>query len=382
MLENLSCASEGAKLFREMANGLPLIVWVHDRTGAQEMVNDTFCEFFGVTRDEMRGGSWQALMHPDDADAYRSTFLRALEEKIPFHDEVRVRRGDGQWRWIESWGRPRWTETGEYAGMIGTSADITERKEAENVAKQSQAALEEADRRKDMYLAMLGHELRNPISAIANAIELVKLRQGKDMILDRAAGMLSRQTAHMTRLVDGLLDIARIASGAIDLRIERLDLDLLVSQAIDDRRPGFHDAGVALEVRRSGAPAWIRADRSRVTQIVDNLLGNACKFTPGGGRIEVSLETGAANHAVLSVRDSGVGIGQDMLGSIFEPFNRGSQKFAPRGETGLGLGLAVVKQLVELQGGTISATSDGVGRGASFTVSFPLAESETDPAPE
>lgn len=380
MLENLSDTTDGAQLFREMTNGLPLIVWVHDHTGAQEMVNDTFCEFFGVTREEMRGGRWQALMHPDDADGYRDAFVQALEQQTPFHREVRVRRGDSAWRWIESWGRPRWTGAGEFAGIIGTSADITERKDAENALKQAQEALEEADRRKDMYLAMLGHELRNPISAIANATELVKHRQGTDMVLERAAGVLSRQTTHMTRLVDGLLDIARIASGGIDLRMERFDLDLLVAQTADDRRPLVRDARLVLDVRRAGTPVWVRADRSRVTQIVDNLLGNACKFTPDGGSIEVMVATDA-RYAVLSVRDSGVGIAADTLDSIFEPFHRGGTRFGQRGESGLGLGLTVVKQLVELQGGTIAAASDGVGHGARFTVRFPIAEHGQAPRP-
>ena len=187
---------ESEARFRTMADGLPLFIWVHGPSGEQEMVNRTFCEYFGLTREDARGGRWQMLLHPDDAEAYTRTFRECTRERRPFHAQARVKRVDQEWRWIESWGTPRFTPGGEFRGFVGASADITERKAAEEQLRQ-------ADRRKDEFLAILAHELRNPLAAVRNASELIGLVAAESDRLSRAHRVLERQSAHMSRLIDG-----------------------------------------------------------------------------------------------------------------------------------------------------------------------------------
>ena len=354
--------------FREMADGLPLIVWVHDEDGAQELVNETFCEYFGVTREEMKGGRWEILMHPEDANGYKSEFLACVEERRPFHALVRVMRGDGAWRWIESWGRPRFTSDGTFRGFVGTSLDVTERREAEQ-------RLRESDRRKDEFLAMLGHELRNPLAAIQNASELLELVRAHPERVLRAQRVLQRQSAHMSRLIDGLLEVSRISRGKIHIERRVLDLRGVLEVVLHDRAPHVADRGLDLKTLLPEEPLWVEGDDVRLVQVFDNLMGNALKFTEAPGRIIVKLRA-EDRWAVVSVRDTGVGIHPEMLSRVFEPFQQEAQGVA-RAAGGLGLGLALVKGLVELHGGQVLAHSEGAGTGAEMSVRLPLAKPPT-----
>jgi PAS domain S-box-containing protein len=173
-----------------MADGLPLIVWQHDAEGNLEFVNQTFCEYFGVRREEMREGRWQALTHPDDVQAYANEFMACVRERRSFHQEVRVCREDGQWRWMESWARPRLSQEGAYLGHIGTSADVTEHKRAEE-------ALREQDKRKDEFLATLAHELRNPLAPIRTGLEVMKLAKSDAALMESTRQMMQRQTEQL-----------------------------------------------------------------------------------------------------------------------------------------------------------------------------------------
>lgn len=360
-------------LFREMANGLPLIVWVHDAAGDQVMVNDTFCEFFGVTREEMKGGHWQMLMHPEDAEPYTKEFFACVRDRVPFHAEVRVKRADGQWRWIESWARPRFSKSGDYRGFVGTSADVTEKKQAVE-------RLRESDRRKNDYLAMLGHELRNPLAAIQNATEVVKLSKPGEANLNRAAAVLARQAAHMSGLVEGLLELSRIARGKITLDRQALDVRQVLAGVIEDRNAEIAACGLELHEDVGSEPMWVLCDRVRIAQVFDNLLGNALKFTPTPGSITIVLQQ-ENDHAVVSIRDTGIGIRPATLLEIFAPFHQEDQDVkAGDGGLGLGLGLAVAKTLVELHDGTVEARSAGLGLGAEFLLRLPLTAERPDPS--
>jgi PAS domain S-box-containing protein len=241
--------------------------------------------------------------------------------------------------------------------------DITER-------KRHAEQLREADRRKDEFLAMLGHELRNPLAAIRNATELLKLIASEDRRLQRVRDVLERQSAHMTRLIDGLLEVSRIARGKIHLDRETLDLRQIIDGALESRIPQIEARRLELGVHLPPQPLWVQGDPVRLTQIVDNLLANAIKFTDAPGTIHVMLheETGSA---VIRVRDTGVGIRPQMLDRLFEPFQQDTQDLA-RAAGGLGLGLALAKGLVELHGGTIEAHSAGPGTGAEFVVRLAL----------
>jgi signal transduction histidine kinase len=242
--------------------------------------------------------------------------------------------------------------------------------------RRAESALRESNERKDEFLAMLGHELRNPLAAIRNATELMKLVAPGDSRLQRAHGVLDRQSAHMTRLIDGLLEVSRIARGKIRLNRDTLEARDVVHGVLHDRRPQARALGLQLADDLPPEPVWIHADHVRVAQVLDNLLGNAIKFTDAGGSIRVLLDVDRGDpdrgSAVFRVRDTGIGIRPEALEGIFDPFQQETQELA-RSSGGLGLGLALAKGLVELHGGTIEAHSAGPGTGAEFEVRLPLA---------
>ncbi len=354
---------ESEERFRVMADSLALLVWVHGTDGAQEFVNQRACEFFGLTREEMRGARWEQLVHPDDYERYVGTFRAALAGRQPFQEVARVRRADGEWRWVESWGRPRFSGSGEFTGLVGASADVTDRLAVEQ-------ALRDADRRKNEFLATLAHELRNPLAAIRSAVDVVRAAVPVAGQASGALQILDRQVAHMVRQVDDLLDVSRISRGRIELRREPTDLVRVVQQAIEAFEVGSR--AHALEVLVPGHPLYVNGDATRLGQVVGNLLSNALKFGGSAGRIQVTV-LADQGHAVLRVRDEGIGIAPDHLDRIFDMF---TQLDTPPevGRSGLGVGLSLVRTLVEQHGGTVRASSAGPGRGAEFTVRLPLSE--------
>ena len=362
---------ESEERFRAMADGLPLIVWVHDAHGQQQFVNRTFLEFFGVTEAEMKGEHWQVLMHPQDAQAYTAEFLACTREHRPFHAEVRVKDARGEWRTIESWGRPRFSAAGEFLGMVGTSADVTERRRMEQT-------LREADRRKDEFLAMLGHELRNPLAAISAAMEIFRRVLPGDAEIQGVRASTERQVAILRRLVDDLLDSARISTGKIRLQRKPVCMQDVLHAAIDSSRPYIGARKHELVIEQAGEPLIVSGDELRLVQVLSNLLHNAARYTPEAGRIRVTLER-EGTEAVARVRDNGIGIAPDMLEQVFELFVQGSEA-ASRSRRGLGLGLTLVKRLVELHGGSVSARSQGSGQGSEFVVRLPLASGLARPA--
>jgi signal transduction histidine kinase len=232
-------------------------------------------------------------------------------------------------------------------------------------------ALREADRRKDEYLAILSHELRNPLAPIRSAVFLLERADPASEGARRARGVIARQVGHLARMVDDLLDVSRVARGAIDLRRARMDLADLVARAGEDHSPLLAEAGIALEVEVPDHPVPIDGDSTRLAQVLGNILQNSAKFTARGGRVTLSLDT-AGSEALIRIRDTGVGIAPELLGHVFEPFVQEERTLA-RSRGGLGLGLPLVKGLVELHGGSVEARSDGEGAGAEITVRLPLA---------
>ncbi|WP_433926409.1 ATP-binding protein [Sorangium cellulosum] len=238
--------------------------------------------------------------------------------------------------------------------------------------KQTQDALREADRRKDEFLAMLAHELRNPLAPLLNAVELLRIAGPATPVVERARSIMDRQIGHMTRLVDDLLDISRISRGKIALCAERLDLVELARAAALDYRPLLEARGVRFELALPAEPVWLRADATRLTQAIGNLLQNASKFTDGGGSVRLSVVPDRGRGVVsVEVADTGIGIDPAILERIFEPFTQADRSLA-RSRGGLGLGLALVKGVVELHGGAVRAASAGVGRGAQIAITLPL----------
>jgi two-component system CheB/CheR fusion protein len=252
---------------------------------------------------------------------------------------------------------------GEYHGRVWHYRDISARKQAEE-------RLKEADRRKDEFLSVLSHELRNPLAPIRTSLYVLEHADPASESAKRSMSVIERQVTQLARLVDDLLDVTRITQGRLQVRRERLDLRALVRSAADDHRPIFIANGVRLETRLPSQSIWVQADSVRMSQVVGNLLSNAVKFTPRGGWVQLSLELEGAG-AVLRVRDNGIGIDPEVLGRLFQPFSQAMQTLE-RIRGGLGLGLTLVKGLVELHEGTVEATSGGFGKGAELTVRLPV----------
>lgn len=229
--------------------------------------------------------------------------------------------------------------------------------------------LQEANRRKDEFLAMLAHELRGPLVPLRNGLRVLDQRLEGDEQIDRSLQMMERQVGHLARIVDELLDVARFDTGRIELRQELLDLARLVREAVEDHRPRMEAAGLELVTGISDTPIWVEGDATRLAQVVDSLLDNAVKFTPPDGRVEVRLPA-QGDDAVLTVSDTGVGIGAELLPHVFEAFSQ-ADRSAARASGGLGLGLTVARGMVELHGGSIEAASEGEGQGAELTVRLP-----------
>jgi PAS domain S-box-containing protein len=368
--------AESERRFKTLADGSPVLLWVNGPEGC-EFVNRAYLDFVGLETDlEVRGFDWSQFVHPDDRDPYVAAYMEAFGTRSTFRAEFRFRRADGQWRWLRSEATPR-IENELFVGYVGASVDITERKRAEE-------ALREADQRKDAFLAILAHELRNPLAPLRTGIELLRVAGDRPGALGRVLPVLERQVAHMVRLIDDLLDVSRITSGKIQLQRQPTSLADLVNSAIDANRAAIEAAGLRLSVSLPDAPCLVDVDPTRFVQVLSNVLNNSTKFTDAGGSIAVAaVVDGSVSPPQLSVSvtDSGAGISASTLPHIFEFFVQGETP--GRGKSGLGIGLGLARQLMEMHGGTIEARSDGVGRGSAFTIRLPALTLESvRPSPE
>jgi CheY-like chemotaxis protein len=260
---------------------------------------------------------------------------------------------------------PRFGDDGELAGYVGATVDITERRDAED-------ALRVADRHKDEFLAMLAHELRNPLAPIRNASEVLALRYSGDPQAAAPLAMLRRQSDHLARLLDDLLDVTRIAQGRITLKQEPLEIGAVVEQAIETVTALAEGKSQTIRVAREGAPLYVSGDRARLVQTITNVLQNAVKFTGDDAEIIVALRD-AGPDLELTVRDNGIGIAPDLLPRVFDLFVQ-SERTPDRSQGGLGIGLSVVKRLVEMHGGAVAVESQGTGRGTTVTIRLPRIE--------
>lgn len=319
-------------------------------------------------------------LHPDDRVATTAAFAAAIDplQRNLYDVEYRtVGKEDGVIRWIAAKGRAIFDENGRCTRVLGTAIDITRRKATETSLKESEArlhvameALKDADRNKDVFLATLGHELRNPLATLRNAMTLLERGRDNAAMSDRATQIMRRQVEQLVRLTDELLDVSRISLGKIDLRREVLVLNSVLTQAAEACAPSIELAGQTLELSVPDLSATVYGDSARLVQLFGNLIGNASKFTPEGGRIDVVARVDASS-VVTSVKDSGIGLAADQLDAIFEPFAQLENPIG-RSNNGLGIGLALAKQLVDMHGGNIEARSAGLGHGSEFVVRLPL----------
>jgi PAS domain S-box-containing protein len=353
---------ESEDRFRTMADSVPVLIWMNGPSGC-EYVNREYLRFIGQAMDDVLGMQWSASLHPDDADAYLSAYRQASDARLPFESQVRMRNGFGEYRWLKSAGLPRFTRDGTFLGYVGCSLDITD-------VKKSEEALQDADRRKNEFLAVLAHELRNPLAPISNALQLIGLAGDNKTLLERAMSIMERQVTQMARLIDDLLDVSRITRNKLTLRQHSFELETAINNAVDASRPLIERAGHTLTVSLPESPVIVHGDLARLSQVFSNLLNNAAKYTPSGGQIIVTM-TRDSNQAAVSVRDTGIGISSDKIAHVFEMFMQGDTSLE-RQHGGLGIGLTLVERLIKLHGGQVEAKSDGLNRGSEFVVRLPI----------
>lgn len=314
--------------------------------------------------------TWSSAVLPEDLATQERILRETLAQGSRSNREFRIRRADdGKVRHIQSVEIGRRDADGVVQSIIGTNLDITDRVEAEDRLQRLAGELFEADRRKDEFIAMLAHELRNPLAPIRLGIEFLK-QISADSNQQSTLDMLARQVGQMVRLVDDLLDVSRISRGKIQLKKERIDLASIVKQAVEANQLNVDAARHTLTVECPDFAIPIDADPVRLSQVIGNLFNNSCKFTPAGGRIDLSLSV-EGTDSVIRLRDNGIGMSQEQITKIFDMFAQVDNSLG-RSQSGLGIGLTLVKALVELHGGTVEAYSDGLGRGSEFTVRIPL----------
>jgi PAS domain S-box-containing protein len=355
---------ETEKQFRTLADSIPQQVWMARPDGHRFWFNQRWYEYTGAKPQETDGWRWQSFHDPAELPATLEKWHASLESGVPWEDTFRLRRHDGQMRWQLARARPVKDEHGDIVCWFGTNTDVTERLESEQVLK-------DADRRKDEFLATLAHELRNPLSPVRYALELWPRVQNDKCEMEHLRLVMRRQVQQMTRLIDDLMDVARITHGQIVLRKQQVDVGTLIARAVEENQPLFDDCGHQLTVATSAEPIIVDGDVARLTQVFANLLNNAAKYTPSHGTIHVCAAV-EGDHVSIRVRDNGPGIPPQMLSTIFEMFQQ-VDKSLERSHGGLGIGLTLVKQLVELHGGTVEAHSDPQGKGSEFIVRLPLA---------
>ena len=333
-------------------------------------------DFIEDTTEESTGWMDRYIL-PQDQPRVRAAIERAIARRVPFELEHRVLRPDGSTGWTFSRAVPILDEKGEILEWFGAASDVTARREAEETLRASEAALKEADRRKDEFLAMLAHELRNPLAPISNALYTLRMHPDADTA-QRARDMMDRQLRQMVRLVDDLLDVSRITRGKVTLKKEPARLSEIIEAAVETVKPLVDVRRQALSVDL-GPGAWLDADKARLSQVFANILNNASKFTPGGGRIAVSART-TADGVTIEVKDTGMGIPRGQLESIFELFEQVDHSIE-RAHSGLGIGLTIAKSMVEMHGGSVEAASDGAGKGTTFRVRLPTRAAPPSPIP-
>ena len=357
---------------RALADALPHFVWTASVDGRLESLSQGFFEYTRQPGPLDPDSGWGEALHPDDAERVRSEWREALHSGNPFETAARLRGGaQGAFRMFSVRAAPVRDGSGHVARWAGTWSDVDERARSESL-------LREADRRKDQFLSVLGHELRNPLAAIRTALQITALRDASVEQSASARRVIERQVEHMVRLIDDLLDVNRVIGGQVALDACPVDVGEALRAAVQEQRTSAVQRRQTLTLD-APAPVIARADRTRLEQVFVNLLGNAMKYSEPGGTVAVSLAR-EGHEAVVRFRDTGIGIAPADLSRVFEPFVQLDPERARR-DGGLGIGLTLVRHLVELHGGRAEVASEGRGLGSEFTVRLPALPAVTETQP-
>jgi len=370
-----------------LANSMPQLVWAANAGGEYDYFNQRWYDYTGMSQDAP-ASDWQRFVHPDDAAHTMKVWTCCAKNGEPYQIEYRLRHSDGSYRWFMARAVPLRDPEGRIVRWFGTSTDIEEEKrlaaerdgilDSERVAR---SEAERANRLKDEFVAIVSHELRTPLNAVLGWVRLLRKEPTVEAIepelLEQGLEVIQRNAESQARLVDDLLDTSRAMAGKLRLELRPVDIAELVAEAVETIRPAAEAKQVDLEVAIKPSPPSITADPNRMRQVTWNLVSNAIKFTPRGGRVRVALAS--TNELLrLTVSDTGQGIAPEFLPHAFERFGQADGSTTRR-HGGLGLGLSVVKQIVELHGGTVAVESEGDGRGSCFTVELPLASPSPEP---
>jgi PAS domain S-box-containing protein len=347
------------------SNSIPAIAWEAAPSGKVERLNTQWVAYTGQPEEDALGQGWTEALHPEDTERVRSMWKETREQGGEWNAEMRLRRHDGVWRWFHTRAVPQRDAQGKVLRWFGTASDIED-------ARRATLALEAADRQKDVFLATLAHELRNPLAPIRTAVHLLAKEQASETVRKRSVEIIGRQVGHMARLLDDLIDVARITQRRLVLKPEWVRVQAIVDTALEAAAPLAEAKRHTLGARVARPQQWVRADPVRLAQVLANLLNNAAKYTDHGGRITLEVGTDGPS-VVFTVTDTGIGLSPEALQKVFAMFAQ-EQAALDRAEGGLGIGLALAKGLVELHGGTITAHSAGLGQGSRFEVRLPLLE--------
>src|SRR6266498_2022473 len=362
--------------FRILADTAPVMVWVSGADKLRAFFNKPWLEFTGRAMEEELGYGWAEGVHQEDYDCCLETFNASCDAREPFKMEYRLRRHDGEYRWILDHGVPRYSPYGDFLGCVGSCIDITERKQVE-AREREQLALEQAarataeaaNRSKDEFLTMLSHELRSPLNAVLGYTRMLRCGPVDRDAINKVAAIVERNAKAQLQIIEDLLDSACVTTGKLRIKTRPVDLSTVLESALNTVRAAAEAKGIMLVADFGPRPEEMVGDSARLQQVVWNLLSNGIKFTPEGGRVELQMDSDA-NHIRIKVSDTGKGIEPEFLPFVFDHF-RQADSSSTRRYGGLGLGLSLAKYLVELHGGTITAASEGAGRGATFTVTLP-----------
>ncbi|HYG05522.1 MAG TPA: ATP-binding protein [Stenotrophomonas sp.] len=368
--------AESEARFSALADGLPMPVWVLDVNGVMRFVNSAYGDFFGLDISSGAVSAWSELLHPEDLPVFQFELADALAQQRGMRALVRARRHDGRWRWLEMSATPRYSADGRFIGLAGSSPDVTERREIELAREQlleseriARGEAESMARLKDEFLATLSHELRTPLTTILGWSELLLQRVGEGDPSYKGLSVIASSAKAQKRLISDMLDLSSMLLGKVQLEVEALDLVDVLREAIGAQDLVAEGKDQTVTLTTPETPCCVLGDATRLQQVFWNLLSNAIKFTPAHGRIDVRIVRDG-HHFVVEIQDSGDGIAPEFLPHLFGRF-RQADGTTTRRHGGLGLGLAIVQQLVEMHGGQASASSAGRGCGATFRVRLP-----------
>jgi len=374
-------AQRSERRFYDLVQGLDAIVWEGRPDHRFSFVSQRAEDILGYPPEAWlsRAGFRASLIEPEDRDRVLQAYERAARDGESVVLEFRVRRADGRAGWMRD--HVHVAEEAEGVQLRGVMVDVTAHKENERRLREQAEELAVADRNRNQFLAMLGHELRNPLAPVQTAVELLRLEgAGQGGRIGWGVDIIGRQVEHITRLVDDLLDVARITRGKIELCKQRLDLNEIVMRGLETATPLIERKCHELITALPSEPIYVEADPARLAQVISNLIHNAAKYTNDGGRLQVRVERDGT-AALVCVEDNGIGISEDMLARVFELFTQapGVSEFSGGG---LGVGLTLVRSLVELHGGRIEARSAGLDRGSEFRVYLPVSVADGEVLPD